>query len=44
MRYDAVIGDIVPDRRIVAAWSMMIGEDHIAASLATTEPTAEDAA
>jgi uncharacterized protein YndB with AHSA1/START domain len=37
MRYDAVIQDIVPDQRIIIAYSMMIGDKRISASLATTE-------
>jgi uncharacterized protein YndB with AHSA1/START domain len=37
MRYDAVIQDIVPNERIITAYSMMIGEKRISASLATTE-------
>lgn len=37
MRYDCVIQDIVPERRIIQAYSMMIGDDRISASLATTE-------
>lgn len=41
MRYDAVIQDIVPDQRIIVAYSMMIGEKRISASLATTEFRAE---
>lgn len=37
MRYDCVFQDIVPDQRIIQAYSMMIGDDRISASLATTE-------
>jgi uncharacterized protein YndB with AHSA1/START domain len=37
MRYDAVIQDIVLNERIIIAYSMMIGEKRISASLATTE-------
>lgn len=37
MRYDCVFQDIVPNRRIIQAYSMMIGEDRISASLTTTE-------
>lgn len=37
MRYDAIYQDIVPNQRIIAAYSMMIGPNRISASLATTE-------
>jgi uncharacterized protein YndB with AHSA1/START domain len=39
MRYDALYQDIVPNQRIIAAYSMMIGDNRISASLATTELT-----
>jgi uncharacterized protein YndB with AHSA1/START domain len=37
MRFDAIYQDIVPGRRIIMAYAMMIGEDRISASLATTQ-------
>lgn len=37
MRYDCVIQDIVPNERIIMAYSMMMGDQRISASLATTE-------
>jgi uncharacterized protein YndB with AHSA1/START domain len=37
MRNDAVYQDIVENERIVSAYSMMIGENRISASLATIE-------
>lgn len=37
MRNDTVYQDIVPDRRIVLAYTMAIGEKRISASLATLE-------
>lgn len=37
IRYDCVFQDIVQDQRIIAAYSMTIGDRRISASLGTTE-------
>ncbi|MGH6891354.1 MAG: SRPBCC family protein [Dongiaceae bacterium] len=37
IRNDTIYQDIVPDQRIIIAYSMTIGEDRISASLATIE-------
>ncbi len=37
MRNDTVYQDIVPNERIIIAYSMMIGDDRISSSLATME-------
>lgn len=37
IRNDTVYQDIVPDQRIIIAYSMMIGDRRISASLATTQ-------
>jgi uncharacterized protein YndB with AHSA1/START domain len=39
MRNDTVYLDIVPDRRIVLTYTMMLGETRLSASLATVEIT-----
>lgn len=41
IRNDTVYQDIVPDRRIIIAYSMMIGENRISSSLATMQFKAE---
>lgn len=43
MTYDAVFLDIVPDERIVIAYSMTIGGAPMSSSLATVELVAEEA-
>jgi uncharacterized protein YndB with AHSA1/START domain len=37
VRNDTVYQDIVPDRRIIVAYAMTVGENRISASLATTQ-------
>jgi uncharacterized protein YndB with AHSA1/START domain len=37
IRNDTVYQDIVPDQRIIIAYTMMVGENRISASLATTQ-------
>ena len=41
-RYDAMIYDIVPDRRIVYSYEMFEGDDRMSVSLTTVDITAAD--
>lgn len=41
VRNDSIYHDIVPDQRIIIAYTMTIGENRISSSLATTEFRAE---